>query len=76
MLQHDRKIPVRDVMATQNYFASLTYNCDIMLKQKDASDQIDFSDSQISTSQTNCYSLSYISHARMSKKLKLDIEDT
>ena len=57
-------------MATHNYFASLTYNPNIMLKKKDASAQIDFSDSQISTSQTNCYSLSYISHARMSKKIE------
>ena len=70
MLQHDRKIPVRDVMATQHYFASLSYNRDIMLKKKDASAKIDFSDSQISTSQTNCYSLSYVSHARRSKKIE------
>ena len=57
-------------MATQNYFASLTYNRDVMLKKIDASAQIDFSDSQISTSQTNCYSLSYISHAWRSKKIE------
>ena len=57
-------------MATQNYFASLTYNLDIMLKKKDASAKIDVPDSQITTSQTNCDSLSYISHARRSKKIE------